>query len=101
LKHLTIYLFLFVFSLNSAAQNINLQLTGKTIAETKVIDSLNYLSKHKNIKSITNEIQLLSKKLSNIGFIENDIISETKISDSNYNAKLNLGERIKTTSIHI
>ena len=90
---------LFNFGLSSYAQNIQLQLTGNSISETKVIDSLNYLSKHKNAKSISDEIEFTTEKLSKIGFIENKIVSQTKINDSSYSAKLNLGDRIE--SIHI
>ncbi|EIA10299.1 hypothetical protein [Flavobacterium frigoris] len=99
MKHIIIYFFLFSIGLTSSAQNIHLQLTGNSISETKVIDSLNYISKHKNAKSVSDELGSVVEKLSKIGFIANKIVFETKINDSTYNAKINLGERI--TSIHI
>ena len=99
LKHFLIYILLFNFGLTSYAQNIQLELTGSSISETKVIDSLNYLSKHTNAKSIRDEIELTIEKLSQIGFIETKILAENKINDSTYSANLNLGERI--THIHI
>ena len=54
---------------------------------------------HINAKSITDEINLTSDRLSKIGYIENQILENTKENDSNYVAKFSLGERI--TSIHI
>jgi hypothetical protein len=99
LKHFLIYFLLFNFGLSSSAQNIRLDIIGSTISETKVIDSLNYRTKHQNGKSLTNEIQLTIEKLSKIGYLENKITSKTKSNDSSYSAKINLGERV--TSIHI
>jgi hypothetical protein len=101
LKHYLLYFFLFNFGLSSSAQNLHLQLTGSSISETKIVDSLSYLSKHKNAKSISDEIELTSDKLSKIGFLENKIITTTKINDSSYNAKLHLGGRIKSIHIYI
>jgi hypothetical protein len=66
-----------------------------------VIDSLTYLSNHKNAKSLNDEITFTTEKLSKIGFIENKIVSKTKSNDSSYTAKLNLGERIKSIHIYI
>lgn len=101
MKHHLIYFLLFVFGLSSYAQSIQLELTGTSITETKVIDSLNYLSKHKNAKSINDEIVLTIEKLSTLGFIENKVVVQTKINDSSYSAQLNLGERIKSIHIYI
>jgi len=60
---------------------------------------LNYNSKHKNIKSLTDEIHLIAEKLSKNGFLENQILENSKENDSTYTAKFNLGER--TNSVHI
>lgn len=88
-----------IFGLNCSAQSFQLQIIGNSDFENKVIDSLNYNSKHKNIKSLTDEINLTSERLSQKGFIENQILETTKKNDSVYTSKLNLGE--KTKSIHI
>lgn len=100
MKHFLIYFLLFNFGLTSA-QNIQLEIIGSSISETKVIDSLNYLSIHKNAKSISDEIGLTIEKLSKIGFLENKIVSQSKLNDSSYIAKLNLGERVKSIHIYI
>ncbi|SHG49482.1 Outer membrane translocation and assembly module TamA [Flavobacterium fluvii] len=101
MKHFIIALTLFIFGLNCSAQNFQLQLTGTSDSENKILDSLNYNSKHSNIKSITDEIHLTSEKLSKKGFIENQILETTKENDSSYTAKFNLGERTKSIHIYI
>lgn len=101
LKNLILYILLLTFGLNCSAQNFHLKLTGKTISENKVLDSMNYLSKHQNIKSITDEIKLASDKLSKKGYIENQLEETIKENDSSYAAKFRLGERIKSIHIYI
>lgn len=87
--------------LNCSAQNFHLRLIGSSDFENKVLDSLNYNSNHKNTKSISDEINLTSERLVKIGFIENQMLENTKENDSNYIAKFNLGERIKFIHIYI
>ena len=101
MKPFAFFLFLFSFGLNCSAQNFQLRLSGSSISENKVIDSLKYISKHENSKSISDEITIISEKLSKIGYIENQILENTKENDSSYNAKLSLGERIKSIHIYI
>jgi len=101
LKPLTLLLFFLIFGLNCSAQNFHLRLVGSSDSENKVLDSLNYNSNHKNTKSISDEINLTSERLSEIGFIENRILENTKENDSSYIAKFNLGERIKFMHIYI
>ena len=92
---------LFTFGLNCSGQNFQLQLIGSTDSENKVLDSLNYNSKHKNTKSISDEINLTSEKLSKMGFIENRVLLNTQENDSNYVAKFSLGKRINSIHIYI
>jgi hypothetical protein len=101
LKAFTIFLLLLNFSWNCSAQDFKLLIIGRNISETKTIDSLEYNSNHKNIKSINEEISNLSQKLSNIGFTEAKLLENTKTQDSSYTAKLTLGKRIKSIHIYI
>ncbi|MES2574619.1 MAG: hypothetical protein V4572_06735 [Bacteroidota bacterium] len=78
-----------------------MQLIGSSDFENKVLDSLNYNPTHKNIKSLTDEINLTSEKLSQKGFLENQILETLKKNDSSYTAKFNLGKRIKSIHIYI
>ncbi|TRX34737.1 hypothetical protein FNW52_12990 [Flavobacterium sp. ZT3R18] len=92
---------IFLFSLTSRAQDFHLKIIGNTATETKTIDSIGYLSKHQNTKLILEEINQLSGKLSQIGYIENQIIETVKTNDSSYLSKTSLGNRIKNIHIYI
>jgi len=92
---------LFYFGTNCFAQNFRLQITGSSTFENKVIDSLKYTSTHTNAKSISDEINSMSERLSKIGYIENQVLENTKENDSIYIAKFRLGERIKSIYIYI
>jgi hypothetical protein len=92
---------IFLFSLASRAQDFHLKIIGSTTAETKTIDSIDYISKHQNAKFIIEEINQLSKKLSQNGFIENQITETIKTNDSSYLSKIALGNRIKNIHIYI
>ncbi len=101
MKTLYLYLFFFVYTLNCSSQNFQLKLTGVSEYENKVLDSLNYLKNHKNIKSINDEIAATTDKLLKIGYIENQLIENKKGNDSIYIAKFSLGERLNSIHIYI
>ena len=75
-------------------------ITGSNSLETKTIDSLQYNTIHKNIKSISEEINRISGKLSEIGYIDNSNLEFTK-KDSSYVANFALGKKIKSIHIYI
>jgi hypothetical protein len=87
--------------LNCSAQNLHLRLIGSSDFENKVLDSLGYNSKHPNTKSIIDEINLTSERLSKIGFIENRILENIKENDSSYVGEFSFGEMIKSIHIYI
>ncbi len=101
MKSLLIFFLFLNFGLSCSAQNFQLRIIGSSKSETKTIDSLNYISKHKNLKSLNDEINRVSEKLSKIGYIENLILENTKGEDSSYISKLRLGKRIKYIHIYI
>lgn len=101
MKPTRLFIYFLIFGLNCSAQNFQLRLIGSSDSENKVIDSLNYNSKHSNTKSITDEINSTSEKLLKIGFIENQILENIKENDSSYVAKFSLGERINSIHIYI
>lgn len=76
-----------------------MNISGSTEIENKIIDSLNYLQIHPNIKSLTNEIKNTSEKLTKKGFLDHEITQTLKINDSTYRTIINLKNRI--TKIHI
>jgi hypothetical protein len=92
---------IFLFSTTSWAQDFHLKIIGSTNAETNTIDSIGYTSKHQNAKSINEEINQLSEKLSQNGFIENQIIKTIKTNNSDYLTKFDLRNKIKTIHIYI
>lgn len=87
--------------MNCSAQNFHLKLIGNSISENKVLDSLNYTPKHTNLKSLSDEINLTSEKLSKKGFIEHQLLENTRENDSSYIAKFSLGKRINSMHIYI
>ena len=90
---------IFAFSGLSSAQNFNLKIIGSTDIETNRIDSIGYLTIHKNAKSIVEESNILNETLLRIGFIESQLLEKRKPNDSTFLFKLNIGK--KTKSIHI
>lgn len=86
---------------NSFAQNFQLKIIGNSAAETKTIDSLTYNSVHPDAKAIDDEVHILSEKLSKIGYIENQVLENTKRKDSSFSTKFSLGTQIKSIHIYI
>jgi hypothetical protein len=101
LKYIFLYILSLTFSLNCNSQNFELQLTGNSVRENQILDSLNYTTKHPNIQSVSSEIETTSTKLSELGYIRNQIIKQYKFNDSIYLAKFNLGIRIKSIHLYI
>lgn len=99
MKSYIFILLILTFWQNCFAQNLKLNIISSSLSETKIIDSLNYNSNHKNLKSIEDEIIKTSERLYKIGFIEAQIIPTKKTKDSTYTSIINLGKRI--TFIHI
>lgn len=88
-------------SLQCRAQHFELKIAGENNLDEKIIDSIPYLKKHKTVKSITDEIQLFSKKLSTKGYIDNKITSNDHINDSLYIIRFNLKKKINFIHIYI
>jgi hypothetical protein len=84
-----------------SAQNFHLHIDGNTNKENKIIDSIGYISIHKNANSVLNEVNIISRKLSQIGFLENNILTFDKKNDSTYTSQLTIGKQIKSIHIYI
>jgi len=74
-------------------------MNGNSPLQSKTIDSIGYNTNHFHVKSIFDEVAILSKKLFKYGYIENEIIENIKINDSTFQFYLNIGK--KTNFIHI
>ncbi len=84
-----------------SAQNFYLKISGQNNEETKIIDSIGYISKHQNIKSIVEENNSLLKKTIKKGFTESQITENSKLNDSTFFFRFELGKRINYARIYI
>lgn len=100
MKHL-IHIFLFLLSTYSYSQNFYLKISGSNKTENQIIDSINYNTKHPNVKSLNEEINIISKKLTKIGFLDNQPSETKQINDSTYSTTIDLKQRIKEIHIYI
>lgn len=96
-----LHLFFFLLSISSYAQNFYLKINGSTERENSILDSLNYTTKHQNIKSLYNEINNTSNRLNKIGFLNNKILETNQINDSTYISTIILKDPIKEVHIYI
>lgn len=99
-KRFTLFL-LFHFYLICSAQNFNLKITGSTVQETKIIDSVQYTKTHQNYKSISTEIETLLNTLNSIGYLNAYQEKLPPKNDSLYQAQLSLKNHIKYSHLYI
>jgi hypothetical protein len=86
---------------NLSAQEFQMKIVGQNERETKIIDSLGYLVKHKNTKSIIDENNSFYEKLNNKGYTESQLIENSKPNDSSFSFKYSLGKKVKTIHLFI
>ena len=98
MKSIVFFLF-FLVGWNCSAQKQFLKIISQTTKEQQSIDSINYNKVHSDVKSILNEIQLVSEKITQAGYIEANIESNQKINDSTFQYQFQLGKKV--TFIHI
>ncbi len=94
------YILIF-FSLKLFGQNLYLKINGTTTLETKKIDSITYVKKHLNGKSIVGEVNLLANKLQKNGFLETKILETKQVNDSVFMYGFELGRRTEFMHIYI
>lgn len=90
-----------LINLNCFGQNFHLKIAGNTERETKIIDSIGYKKKFSEEKLILNELENLTKRLLQIGYIENRISSQSKLNDSIYIVKYDFGKKVDFIHIYI
>ena len=100
MKHL-LYIITFLLSTLSYSQNFYLKITGSSKIENQIIDSINYTTKHPNIKSLNRETTFMSEKLNKIGYLDNQTQQLKQINDSTYSSIIHLKKRIKEIHIYI
>lgn len=101
LKRLVFITLLLLLGFDCSAQNLYLKISSTSEVETKVIDSIGYIFKHKEVKSIFSEGDLLSEKLTRMGYIENQITETNRMNDSVFHFKFNFGKKTDFVYIYI
>ncbi|MGL2964519.1 hypothetical protein ACSVH2_11925 [Flavobacterium sp. RSB2_4_14] len=99
MKKLLFLIFSFTISWNASSQEFYLKIIGQNEKETNTIDSLGYITKHKNTKSVLDENNSFYDKLTKKGYAEAQITENFKQNDSTFCFKYNIG--IKVDFIHI
>ena len=96
------FLFLIIFiSCTTSAQNFYLKIIGQTEKETKIIDSIGYVLKHQNTKSIIDENNSFYEKLTKKGYTESQFAENFKLNDSTFYFKYNIGKKINYARIYV
>ena len=97
-------LFLFLLVINTwnlSAQEFQLKIVGQNERETKIIDSIGYVLKHKNVKSIKDETNSFYDRLIKVGFTESQLLENSKLNDSIFLFKYSLGKKANFIHIYI
>ena len=85
----------------ASAQNSYLEVSAKNPFEKTIIDSVGYKCIHKDLESLFDETKNLSSKLTQLGYIENEITKAQKSNDSTFNFSCALGEKVKNLYLYI
>ncbi|MDQ6529535.1 hypothetical protein [Flavobacterium sp. LHD-85] len=95
------YIFILLLSSNCFAQSFYLNINGINKKQNQTIDSILYIKKHPNIKSLNNEISAVLNKLTKQGYTDSKILENKKTNDSTYTALIDLKTKIKEIHIYI
>ncbi len=101
MKKIFLFFFIIIISGNISAQEFHLKIIGQSERETKIIDSIGYVLKHKNAKSILDENNLFLEKLTKKGYLESQLTENLKPNDSTFSFKYSLGNKINYARIYI
>ena len=98
---LLIFFFLSLLYLNRGhAQTIELKISSKDSIETKILNDLSFIKTHLNYQTLTQEIDSISKRLFNKGYIESEFEGTHKKNDSLILASFNLKKKYDTIYIY-
>ncbi|HEX9980818.1 MAG TPA: hypothetical protein VGB50_09670 [Flavobacterium sp.] len=90
-----------LFAASAGAQKLHLEAFGINAHEKKAIDSIGYNKVHTNAKSVVDEANLLFDNLKKSGYLETEILENTKSNDSTFRFVYSLGKRTKSIRIYI
>ncbi len=91
----------FINSWIAFSQSLHLKIIGATEIETQYIDSIGYKKTHPNIKSVTEENNIVFQTILKKGYIECQQTDLSKTNDSSYVYQYTLNSKIKTIHIYI
>lgn len=77
------------------AQQLTLKISGESVIENRIIDSISYKKKHPDIKSIKTVVNQFSEILTRKGYLESTISESEKANDTVFNYTATLGEKTK------
>jgi hypothetical protein len=83
------------------AQNAYLQIKGSDEIEDKTIDSIAYVKKHANTKSLIDEVNFFSDKLLKNGYLASKHEEAVKVNDSTFLFNYTIGSKNKFIHIYI
>lgn len=101
MKKILFLFFLLLINRNVSAQNFYLQIVGQNDSENKSIDSIGYVKKHQNIKSILIENNSFYEKLTKKGYLNAQFLENFKLNDSVFCYKYSLEKKINYARIYI
>ncbi|MDI1318273.1 hypothetical protein [Flavobacterium sp.] len=101
MKKIALLFLLISISWTITAQEFQLKIIGQTDDEIKIIDSIGYLSKHKNTKSIIDENGLFYEKLIRKGYTESQFLENFKTNDSTFAFRYSIGKKVNFIHIYI
>ncbi len=78
---------------NIHSQQFQLEIESENVIENKIIDSLGYKKKHSDFKSTREEVFRFKEKLTNSGYLNAEVKSLQKVSDSLFLAKVFVGDK--------
>jgi hypothetical protein len=100
LKYLSLCI-CFLLCQNILAQNSYLQIKIDDEVTNKWIDSIGYVKKHGDAKSVLTELTLFSEKVLRLGFLESEFEASGKLNDSTFLYKGNLGKRTHFLHLYV
>ena len=100
MKQLAHILF-FLCASNCFGQSFYLNIKGINKEQSQTIDSISFKKTHTNLKSLFNELEIVSNNLTKQGYTDAIILENSKINDTSYTALIDLKNKIKEVHIYI
>jgi hypothetical protein len=91
--------FIFFITPYIYGQQFYLKIEGSSSTENKIIDSIGYIKKHTEIKSILEAQKKFNETILTIGYIENELLETKKINDSSFTFIYRLGNCTRNIEI--